>query len=104
MCVTSATCSAPSPSAPTAWLQADETGGRIPASRTGGRERPGLVLDIDGTLVTCHSEGEQCAAVYKRGFGYHPMLCFLDSTGAALAGILRPGNAGANTPADPGEW
>lgn len=40
----------------------------------------------------------------QRGFGYHPMLCFLDSTGAALAGILRPGNAGANTPAGPGEW
>ncbi|MGW7696836.1 IS1380 family transposase, partial [Streptomyces asiaticus] len=36
----------------------------------------------------------------KRGFGYHPLLCFLDNTGEALAGILRPGNAGANTAAD----
>jgi hypothetical protein len=28
------------------------------------------------------------------------MLCFADATGEALAGVLRPGNAGANTVAD----
>ncbi|WP_327379021.1 IS1380 family transposase (plasmid) [Streptomyces sp. NBC_01216] len=83
-----------------AWLQADETGHAISASQAGGRELPGLVLDIDATLVTCHSEKEQAAATYKRGFGYHPLLCFLDNTGEALAGLLRPGNAGANTAAD----
>ncbi|WP_405842360.1 IS1380 family transposase [Streptomyces platensis] len=83
-----------------AWLQAAETRGGIPAARTGGRDLPGLVLDIDATLVTCHSEKEQAAATYKRGFGYHPLLCFLDNTGEALAGVLRPGNAGANTAAD----
>ncbi len=83
-----------------AWLQADETGHPIPASHAGGHEVPGLVLDIDATLVTCHSEKEESAATYKRGFGYHPMLCFLDNTGEALAGILRPGNTGANTAAD----
>ena len=33
-------------------------------------------------------------------FGYHPLLCFLDNTGEALSGLLRPGNAGANTAAD----
>lgn len=83
-----------------AWLQADETGHATPASQAGGRELPGLVLDIDATLVTCHSEKEQAAATYKGGFGYHPLLCFLDNTGEALAGLLRPGNAGANTAAD----
>jgi Transposase DDE domain group 1 len=83
-----------------AWLQAAETTGGIPAARVGGRDLPGLVLDIDATLVTCHSEKEQAAATYKRGFGYHPLLCFLDNTGEALAGVLRPGNAGANTAAD----
>ncbi|MFF7859361.1 IS1380 family transposase [Streptomyces sp. NPDC007904] len=82
-----------------AWLQAAETAGGIPAARAGGRDLPGLVLDIDATLVTCHSEKEQAAATYKRGFGYHPLLCFLDNTGEALAGLLRPGNAGANTAA-----
>ncbi len=83
-----------------AWIQASKTGRDIPPSRAGGRELPGLVLDIDATLVTCHSEKEQAAATYKRGFGYHPLLCFLDNTGEALAGLLRPGNAGANTAAD----
>lgn len=68
-----------------AWLQAAETRDGIPSARVGGRQLPGLVLDIDATLVTCHSEKEQAAATYKRGFGYHPLLCFLDNTGEALA-------------------
>ncbi|WP_060954453.1 IS1380 family transposase [Streptomyces hygroscopicus] len=84
----------------TAWLQAGETRNGIPAPRAGGRALPGLVLDIDATLVTCHSEKEYAAATYKHGFGYHPLLCFLDNTGEALAGLLRPGNAGANSAAD----
>ena len=83
-----------------AWLQAAETRDGIPPARAGGRQLPSLVLDIDAILVTCHSEKEQAAATYKRGFGYHPLLCFLDNTGEALAGLLRPGNAGANTAAD----
>jgi hypothetical protein len=40
------------------------------------------------TLVTSHSEKEQAAATYKRGFGYHPLLCSVDNTGEALAGVL----------------
>jgi hypothetical protein len=83
-----------------AWLQTAETKGGMPTARAGGRDLPGLVLDIDATLVTCHSEKEHAAATYKRGFGYHPLLCFLDNTGEALAGVLRPGNAGANTATD----
>ncbi|MFJ2866787.1 IS1380 family transposase [Kitasatospora sp. NPDC087314] len=83
-----------------AWLRAGETRDGIPASHAGGRQLPGLVLDIDATLVTCHSEKEHAAPTYKHGFGYHPLLCFLDNTGEALAGLLRPGNASANTAAD----
>jgi hypothetical protein len=83
-----------------AWLQAAETRTGIPTSRAGGHDLPGLVLDLDATLVTCHSEKEQAAATYKGGFGFHPLLCFLDNTGEALAGLLRPGNSGANTAAD----
>lgn len=41
-----------------AWMQAAETSEGIPAARAGGRELSGLVLDIDATLVTCHSEKE----------------------------------------------
>ncbi|MEU2744125.1 IS1380 family transposase, partial [Streptomyces sp. NPDC007095] len=83
-----------------AWLQADETGSGIPAVKAGGREVTGLVLDLDATLITCHSEKEAAAPTYKGGFGFHPLLCFLANTGEAMSGILRPGNAGANTAAD----
>ena len=60
-----------------------------------------VVLDIDATLVEIHSENKVgTAPTYKRGFGFHPMLCFADATGEALAARLRPGNAGANTVVD----
>jgi hypothetical protein len=61
---------------------------------------PGLVIDLDATLVTCHSEKQGSAATYKHGYGYHPLLAWLDNTGEALAGMLRPGNANANAAAD----
>ena len=69
----------------------------IPSARAGGRDLPSRVLDLDASLVTCHSEKEQAAPTCRRGYGYHPLLCFLDNTGEALAGLLRPGNAGADT-------
>lgn len=63
-----------------------------------------LVIDVDATISIAHSEKENAAATWKRTFGFHPLLAFLDrpeiSGGEALAGILRPGNAGANTAAD----
>ncbi len=60
-----------------------------------------VVLDIDASLIEIHSEDkDQTAATFKGGFGFHPMFCFADATGECLAGLLRPGNAGANTVAD----
>lgn len=59
-----------------------------------------LVLDIDATLVTAHSEKEGAAGTYKGGFGFHPLLCFEATSGEALAAVLRPGNAGSNTASD----
>ena len=60
-----------------------------------------VVLDIDATLVEIHSENKDgTGPTYKRTFGFHPMACFADATGEALAARLRPGNAGANTVAD----
>ena len=99
-------------STPTAWrtLEAvDETAlERIADARAAARKKvwaagadPGFyVIDFDGTLITAHSEKEGAAPTYKRGFGHHPLLAFLDATGEALAGILRPGNAASNTTAD----
>ena len=59
-----------------------------------------VILDLDATLVTAHSGKEQAAGTYKHGFGFHPLLCYEATTEEALAGILRPGNAGANTACD----
>ncbi len=59
-----------------------------------------ITLDIDATILTAHSEKEEAAGTYKHGFGFHPLLCYLDESGEALAGLLRPGNAGSNTAAD----
>jgi len=59
-----------------------------------------VILDLDATLVSAHSDKEQAAGNYKHGFGFHPLLCYEATTEEALAGVLRPGNAGANTAAD----
>ncbi|HVX68094.1 MAG TPA: IS1380 family transposase [Mycobacteriales bacterium] len=71
----------------------------------GGPAGDGLVpLDIDATLVAAHSDKEDARPTYKRGFGHHPVMAFLDhgdgGTGEGLAGLLRPGNANANNAAD----
>jgi hypothetical protein len=83
-----------------AWAQLAETRRSVPATVVLGRVLAGFVLDLDATIVLCHSEKESAAPTWKHTFGYHPLLCFLDGTGEALAGLLRPGNAGSNTAAD----
>ena len=63
-----------------------------------------LCLDIDATIVIAHSDKEDAAPTWKHTFGFHPLTCWLDrpeiASGEALAGIVRPGNAGSNTAAD----
>jgi hypothetical protein len=60
-----------------------------------------VVLDIDASLVEIHTDGkEKAAPTFKGGFGFHPMFCFASATGEVLSGVLRPGNAGANTVTD----
>jgi hypothetical protein len=63
-----------------------------------------LVIDVDATLVTAHSEKEAAAPTFKRGFGHHPLWAFVDhggeGTGEPLAFLLRKGNAGSNTVVD----
>ena len=62
---------------------------------------PGVyVIDIDATLVESHSEKQNTAANYKHGFGFSPVLAYLDVTGEALAGLLRAGNAPAGRAED----
>jgi len=59
-----------------------------------------VTIDIDATLLTSYSDKEDTAPNYKGGFGFHPIIGHLDETNEALAGVLRPGNAGANNAAD----
>jgi DDE family transposase len=58
------------------------------------------VIDVDATLTTAYSDKHQAKGNFKGGYGHHPLLCYLDGSAEALAGILRPGNAGSNTAAD----
>ena len=50
--------------------------------------------------MVCHSEKESATRTWKKTLGYHPLLCFLEITGEALAGLLREGRAGSNITAD----
>jgi len=63
-----------------------------------------LIIDLDATLVTAHSDKEQARPTFKRGYGFHPLAAFVDhgaeGTGEPLHIMLRPGNAGSNTAAD----
>jgi Transposase DDE domain group 1 len=103
----------------TAWRVVDRVDAahlpRLHAVRTAARERAwaagagpdlaaGLVIDIDATITVAHSEKANAAKTWKKTFGFHPLLAYLDrpdvAGGEALAGLLRPGNAGSNTVAD----
>jgi hypothetical protein len=108
----------PVASTPTAWRVVEQVAGdpdglaglraarahaRAAAWRAGAHADGLLVVDVDGTLLDAHSPKQGAAGTYKGGFGLDPLVAFLDrddGTGEALAGILRPGNAGANTAAD----
>jgi hypothetical protein len=110
----------PVASMPTTWRMLDRIDeAHVPgvlAARAAARERvwaagaapdlTGLLqIDFDATITISHSEDKENAAkTWKKTFGHHPLLAFLDrpevSGGEALAGLLRPGNAGSNTAAD----
>lgn len=109
----------PIASMPTTWRLLDRIDTvhlpRVRAARAAARERAwaagagpdlaGLVqIDFDATITIAHSEKENAAKTWKKTFGMHPLLAFLDrpevSGGEGLAGLLRPGNAGSNTAAD----
>jgi hypothetical protein len=72
-----------------------------PASPVAGGH---LTIDLDGVLVTAHSDKEGACPTWKRTFGFHPLWAFADhgpeGTGEPLAVLLRPGNAGSNTASD----
>jgi hypothetical protein len=64
-----------------------------PGRRDGGQ----VIVDIDATLITAHSDKENASPTHKRGFGFAPMCAFVDhgkyGTGETLVAQLRPGSA-----------
>jgi hypothetical protein len=78
-----------------AWKLAGEA-----APHSGGQ----LIVDLDGVLVLAHSEKQDATATWKKTFGHHPLMGFVDhgrgGSGEPVVGLLRPGNAGSNTAAD----
>jgi hypothetical protein len=57
-----------------------------------------ILIDIDGTLLDPHSDKQDATPTYKRGFGFYPILAYLDSSGEALAGLLRQGGPAPSSP------
>src|SRR6202158_5950809 len=56
-----------------------------------------LVIDLDGTLITAHSEKQGAAPTFKKGYGFHPLGAWLANTAESLAMLLRPGKGRSNT-------
>ena len=83
------------------WAQLAASDAGLPASRVAGTDLGDVVvLDVDATLVTTHSEKELAAATFKKTSGYHPLGVWCDNTEEFLAAMLRTGKAGSNTAAD----
>lgn len=82
----------------------------IAAARVAARERAWaagagpaggeVIIDIDATIITTKADKQDAAPTYKRTYGHHPLLAMCAETDEVLAGILRAGNAGANTAID----
>ena len=76
----------------------------LAGERAPGADGDLIVVDLDATIVTAHSEKEQATPTWKKTFGFHPLTAFADhgagGGGESLAISLRPGNAGSNTAAE----
>ena len=94
---------------------ADDVVAAISAARAAARERVWsiggapvqdgrIVIDLDATLLDAHSEKQDATRTWKKGFGFYPLLSFVDhgapGGGEPVAELLRPGKAGSNTAAD----
>ena len=81
-----------------AWDLIDAAGAGFPWLVIAGKALDGwIVIDMDATLVTAHSDKEKAAPTWKKGYGFHPLGAWCRNTRECLAMKLRPGNAGSNT-------
>jgi hypothetical protein len=63
-----------------------------------GADPERVILEFDATSISIHSEKERAAGHYKGGYGFNPLI--VSCNREVLAGLLRPGNAGANNADD----
>ena len=83
------------------WQLACARPGGFPWLQIAGKVLAGwLVIDLDATLITAHSDKEGAAPTFKMGYGFHPLAAWCSNTAECLAMLLRAGNAGSNTFAD----
>jgi len=81
-----------------AWDLIAATSAGFPWLSVAGKTLPGwVVIDMDATLITAHSDKEGAAPTWKKGYGFHPLGAWCRNTRECLAMKLRPGNAGSNT-------
>ena len=78
-----------------AWKLVEATGAGFPWLVIAGKTLTGwVVIDMDATLVTAHSDKEGAAPTYKKGYGFHPLGAWCRNTRECLAMLLRPGTPG----------
>jgi hypothetical protein len=80
------------------WEQIAGTPPGFPWLAVAGKALAGwTVIDMDGTLITAHSDKENAMPTWKKGYGFHPLGAWCMNTREPLDMLLRPGNAGSNT-------
>jgi hypothetical protein len=73
-----------------ATLRAARAHARARAWQAGAHVDGLLIVDVDGTLLDAHSDKQGAAGTYKHGFGFYPLVCYLDrgdGTGEPWAGF-----------------
>ena len=63
-----------------------------PGRRAGGR----VIVDLDATLVTAHSDKEGAEPTFKRGYGFAPMCAFVDHGADGIGETLAVDATGPN--------
>lgn len=80
------------------WRLIDATETGFPWLSVAGKVLTGwIVIDLDATLITAHSDKEGASATFKKGWGFHPLAAWCANTHESLAMLLRTGSAGSNT-------
>ena len=79
------------------WKQIEDAGGFPWIAVAGKTLDRWLVIDMDATLITAHSDKEGARPTWKTGYGFHPLAAWCINTRECLSMLLRPGSDGPDT-------